>query len=253
MVNSSGASHVGSCFSVADMLAVLYLDVLRLDPARPDWPDRDRFILSKGHACAALYACLAERGFFAAGRLDSFYQDGSKLMGHVTHVGIPGVEVSTGSLGHGLSIACGMALSAKRDGRPFRVLVMLSDGECDEGSLWEAAMFAPHHRLDNLVAIVDYNKIQSLATTDEVLNLEPLAAKWSAFGWEVLEINGHDFEEIEAACRADFQKVGKPRCIIAHTTKGKGVSFMENSVLWHYRAPNQVELAQALTELDRAT
>jgi transketolase len=252
MVHASGASHVGSCFSVAELLAVLYSDVLRVDPFCPDWPDRDRFILSKGHACAALYAVLADKGFFPAEWLDGFYRDGTRLPGHVTHRDIPGVETSTGSLGHGLSLGCGMALCGKRDQRDFRVIVLLSDGECDEGSVWEAALFAPHHRLDNLTVIVDYNKIQSLGTTDAVLNLEPLAAKWAAFGWEVVEIDGHNIVEIAKSLTAGPIARGRPRCVVAHTTKGKGVSFMENSILWHYRAPNQTELMEALAELDGA-
>ncbi|MBF8267740.1 MAG: transketolase, partial [Dehalococcoidia bacterium] len=173
MTHRSGASHVGSAFSSADILAVLYSGILRVDPAWPDWPDRDRFILSKGHACSALYAALAERGFFPREGLDTFYQNGSHFFGHVTHTDIPGVEASTGALGHGLSIACGMALVAKRAGSSHRVFALLSDGENDEGSTWEAALFAGHHHLDNLVAIVDYNRIQSLGRVEEVLNLEP--------------------------------------------------------------------------------
>src|SRR5580704_8602054 len=192
MINAAKSSHVGSAFSMADLLAVLYAKILRIDPNRPDWPERDRFILSKGHACAALYVVLAERGFFPLTWLDDFYQDGSRLAGHATHVGVPGVEVSTGSLGHGLPIACGMALAGRRDKGAYRVFTLLSDGECDEGSTWEAALFAPHHQLDNLIAIVDYNEIQSLGTVKEVLDLEPFAAKWRAFGWAVREIDGHD-------------------------------------------------------------
>ncbi len=234
---------------MVDLLAVLYGKVLRLDPARPDWPERDRFILSKGHACAALYAVLAERGFFPKAWLDRFCKDGSPLAGHITHTGVPGVEVSTGALGHGLAIACGMALAGKRDARSYRVFVLLSDGECDEGSTWEAALFAPHHHLDNLVAIVDYNKIQSLGTVKEVLDLEPLAAKWQAFGWAVREIDGHDFEQIEHSLLNVPAEPGKPTCIVAHTVKGKGVSFMENKLLWHYRAPDSEEMCKALAEL----
>src|SRR6267378_3094356 len=177
MIHAAKSSHTGSCLSMAELLAVLYGRILRIDPARPDWSGRDRFILSKGHACAALYAVLAETGFFPKSWLGTFYQNGSRLAGHVTHAGVPGVEVSTGSLGHGLAIACGMALAAKRDGHGYRVFTMLSDGECDEGSIWEAALFAPHHHLDNLIVIVDYNKIQSLGSVKEVLSLEPFAEK----------------------------------------------------------------------------
>jgi len=234
---------------MADLLAILYAKILRVDPAHPDWPERDRFILSKGHACAPLYVTLAERGFFPREWLDDFYGDGSRLPGHVTHTGIPGVEVSTGSLGHGLPIACGMALTGKRDGRKYRVFAMLSDGECDEGSTWEAVLFAGHHRLDNLIAIVDYNKIQSLGTVKEVLDLEPLAEKWRAFGWGVREINGHDVAQIEETLTTVPVETNKPTCVVAHTVKGKGVSFMENNLLWHYRAPDQEEMAKALAEL----
>lgn len=196
MVNQARSSHLGSSFSMAELLAVLYSSILRVDPQRPDWPERDRFILSKGHACAALYAVLAERGFFPASWLQEFYRDGGRLAGHATHA-VPGVEISTGSLGHGLPVACGMALAAKRDGAAYRVFALLSDGECDEGSNWEAALFAPHLRLDNLVAIIDYNKIQSLGAVQDVLALEPFADKWRAFGWFVQEIDGHDTSEIE--------------------------------------------------------
>jgi transketolase len=238
--------------SAIELLVLLYGRILRVDPSDPQWPDRDRFLLSKGHSCAALYAVLAESGFFPVEWLDDFYLDGSRLAGHVTHTGVPGVEASTGALGHGLSIACGMALAAKRDKTPVRVFVLLSDGECDEGSTWEAALFAAHHGLDNLIAIVDYNKIQSLGTVQEVLRLEPLADKWRAFGWSVTEIHGHVFGQIEAALSAFPRDAGKPTCIVAHTVKGKGVSFMENKLLWHYRPPDQRELQLALAELEAA-
>jgi transketolase len=252
LIHRAKSSHAGSALSMADLLAVLYGKILRVDPARPDWPERDRFILSKGHACAALYAVLAERGFFPVEWLETFYQNGGRLPGHVTHSGIPGVEVSTGALGHGLGIACGMALAGKRDGQAYRVFALLSDGECDEGSTWEAALFAPHHHLENLVAIVDYNKIQSLGTVREVLDLEPLAAKWRAFGWAVCEIDGHDCAQIATALEALPLMPGKPTCVIAHTIKGKGVSFMEDKLLWHYRTPDQEEMAQAMAELGAA-
>ncbi len=249
MVHRARSSHIGSCLSIADILAVLYGRILRVRPDDPHWRDRDRFVLSKGHAAAAVYAVLAERGFFPKSWLENFYADDSRLAGHITHHGVPGVEVSTGSLGHGLPLGCGMALAAKRDSRPVRIFVLLSDGECDEGSTWEAALFAPHHGLDNLIAIIDYNKIQSLGRVEEVLNLEPLGEKWRAFGWAVREIDGHNFEQIETALETACQAGGKPACIIAHTTKGKGVSFMENQLLWHYRSPDDNELRQALEEL----
>jgi transketolase len=249
MIHHAKSSHIGSSLSMADLLAVLYAKILRVDPQRPDWPERDRFILSKGHACAALYVALVERGFFPDSWLDSFYQDGAHLAGHATHAGVPGIEISTGSLGHGLPVACGMALAGKRDARSYRTFAMLSDGECDEGSNWEAALFAPHHRLDNLVVIVDYNKIQSLGSVKEVLDLEPFADKWRAFGWAVREINGHDLEEIESVMSQLPLEADKPTCILAHTIKGKGISFMENKLLWHYRSPDPEEMLAALKEL----
>lgn len=237
---------------MADLLAALYLRVLRVDPTRPDWAERDRFILSKGHACAALYAALAFRGFFPEEWLDTFYQDGGRLAGHATHTGVPGVEFSTGSLGHGLPVATGMALAAKLDGKAHRIFALLSDGECDEGSTWEPALFAPHHKLDNLVVIVDYNKIQSLGRVEDVINLEPFGAKWSAFGWAVREIDGHDMGEVISALEAVPFEPGRPSCILAHTVKGKGVSFMEDKLLWHYRNPSAAEVDQAIAELEAA-
>jgi transketolase len=249
IVHRANASHIGSCLSIADVLAVLYGQVLRVDPRRPHWPDRDRFVLSKGHAAVVVYAVLAERGFFPPQWLETYGQDGSKLAGHLAHHGVPGVEVSTGSLGHGLSIGCGMALAGKREGRPYRVFALLSDGECDEGAVWEAALFAPHHRLDNLVAIVDYNRMQSFGPVAEVLALEPLADKWRAFGWAVREIDGHDVAEIRAGLANLPAEVGRPMVVIAHTVKGKGVSFMEGQLAWHYRAPDAAQLERALAGL----
>lgn len=249
MTNRANASHIGSSLSIVDFLAVLYGKILRVDPNRPDWPDRDRFVLSKGHGCAALYAILAEYGFFPLSWLDTYYLDGSRLAGHATH-SIPGVEVSTGSLGHGLPIATGMALAAKRDGKPSRIYCLLSDGECDAGSTWESILFAPQHKLDNLVAIVDYNKIQSLGRVKEVIDLDPFPEKWQAFRWAVREIDGHDFDAIEKALSEIPYERDKPSCIIAHTVKGKGISFMEDDLLWHYKAPLGEDFNRALAELD---
>lgn len=249
MTSLGGSSHIGAVLSVADLLAVLYADVLRLKPSDPSWPGRDRFVLSKGHAGAGVYAALAETGFFPVSWLDTHCQDGSLLSGHVSHRGIPGVELSTGSLGHGLGVAVGRAMGIKKRQRDERVFVLLSDGECDEGSTWEAALFAAHHRLDNLVAIVDYNKIQSLAPVADTLGLEPFAAKWSSFNWAIAEVDGHDCRELSALLHRVPLQRGLPSVVIAHTTKGKGVSFMENSVLWHYRTAQGEEFDAAMREL----
>ncbi len=251
MCASGKSSHVGSGLSMADIVAVLYGEILRVDPADPLWPDRDRFILSKGHAGACVYAALAERGFMPLTTLESHYQNGSVLSGHVNHKGVPGVEMSTGSLGHGLGVGAGMALQLRRLGGDQRVYVVMSDGECDEGSNWEAALFAAHHRLSNLCAVVDYNKLQSLASVADTIGLEPFADKWRAFGWAVAESDGHDHDALKAAFEHAASS-DKPTCVIAHTVKGRGVSFMENQVLWHYRAPAGEELAAALVELGAA-
>ncbi|MBI3417549.1 MAG: transketolase [Verrucomicrobia bacterium] len=248
MVSRANSSHIGGAFSMADLLAVLYTDILKLRPTEPAWPERDRFILSKGHCCSAVYAALALRGFFPEKELESFGQDGSRLMAHISHK-VPGVEFSTGSLGHGLPFGCGKALAAKRTQQAWRVFVMLSDGELDEGSNWEAILFAPHHRLDNLVAIVDYNQIQSLGSVADVLELAPLADKFRAFRWAVREVDGHDHHAIRAALSALPWEPGKPSCLIARTVKGKGVGFMENQLLWHYKAPDAAQLQQVLAEL----
>lgn len=249
MTHLGKSSHVGAVLSMADILGVLYGRVLAKRPQEPRWPDRDRFILSKGHAGSGVYAALAETGYFPVSRLATHCANGSTLCGHVSHVDIPGVEFSTGSLGHGLSVATGMAYSAHQDGRSHRVFALLSDGECDEGSNWEAILFAAHHRLSNLVAVVDYNKIQSLDTVEATLRLEPFADKWRAFGWQVVEVDGHDHTALTAALDVDPAARSTPTCVMAHTTKGKGVSFMENTVLWHYRSPQGDEYRRALTEL----
>jgi transketolase len=251
MCASGRGSHIGSVFSCADILAVLYGDVLRVDPANPHWAGRDRFVLSKGHACAGLYAALAERGFFPAEKLSTHYQNGSDLCGHASHR-VPGVELSTGSLGHGLPVATGMAYAGHLTHRSHRVFVLLSDGECDEGSVWEAAMFAGHHRLKNLTVIVDFNRIQGIAPVGGIIRLEPFADKWRSFGWSVREVDGHDPEALASAMNAVSYSPGRPNCVIAHTTKGEGVSFMRNSVLWHYRIPEGAEFDAALAELEAA-
>jgi transketolase len=248
MCAAGGSSHVGSGLSIADIVAVLYGEVLRLRPTDPEWPDRDRFILSKGHAGACIYAALAERGFYPIAQLQQHYRNGSKLSGHVSHKDVPGVELSTGSLGHGLGVGSGMAMQLRRMGGGQRVFVLLSDGECDEGSTWEAALFAAHHQLSNLCAVVDYNKLQSLAPVADTIALEPFADKWHAFGWSVERIDGHDHDALRAGFTA-ADGADRPTCLIADTIKGRGVSFMEHQVLWHYRSPQGAELQAALREL----
>lgn len=248
MVHRAKASHIGSALSICDIVATLYGDVLRVDPKQPKAPQRDRFVLSKGHSCVAVYAALAETGFFPTEDLLKYGQDHSVLMNHISHK-VAGVEFSTGSLGHGLPFGVGKALAAKRRKQDWRTFVLLSDGELGEGSNWEAMMFAAHHQLGNLVAIIDYNKLQSLTTVEETLRLEPLADKARAFGWAAREVEGHDHEALIGALGSTPWEPGKPSFLIAHTTKGKGVSFMENSVKWHYSSPNDEQLTEALAEL----
>ena len=246
MTCRGGASHIGSSLSIADLLAVLYGGVLRVDPSGPRRPDRDRLVVSKGHAAAAAYAALGLCGFIPEAWLDRYHQDGQPLGGHVTAHGIPGVELSTGSLGHGLPVGLGMALASQRFGPPYRVFVVLSDGECDEGSVWEAALLAAHHRVDNLVAIVDFNKLQSLDTVERTVRLDPLPDKWRAFGWEAIEVDGHDHDRLMTVLSGVPLRTGRPTCVVAHTVKGKGVPEMENRVEWHYRSPStdQIEWAR---------
>jgi transketolase len=251
MVTRAKASHIGSALSIADIVAVLYGRTLRIDPAAPDNPERDRFILSKGHACVAVYAALAETGFIDPALLQTYGADGSTLMAHISHK-VPGAEFSTGALGHGLPFGTGKALAANRLGKLWRTVVLTSDGEWGEGSNWEAALFAAHHKLDNLLCIIDYNKLQSLTTVDETLRLEPLHSKFDAFGWAVQEVDGHDHQALANAFDSASWPAGKPAMVIAHTTKGKGVSFMENKVEWHYRNPTPELLAEALAEIEGA-
>ena len=252
MTHISRGSHIGSVFSMAEIIAVLYTGVLNVDPRDPRKPDRDRMILSKGHAGSAVYAALAETGFFPVEQLKTHYANGSILSGHVSHKGVPGVEVSTGSLGHGLGVGTGMALGAKMDGAEWRTWVVLGDGECDEGSVWEAALQAAQYGLDRLCAIVDYNHMQSLFTVEETLRLEPFEDKWRDFGWNARSVDGHDVRALQEACAwaKDQAGSGRPSVILAHTIKGKGVSFMENNILWHYRTPQGEEYEAALKELE---
>jgi len=251
MVTRARASHIGSALSITDIVAVLYGRTLRVDPAEPKHPERDRFILSKGHACVAIYAALAETGFIDPALLQTYGSDGSALMAHISHK-VPGAEFSTGALGHGLPFGTGKALAAKRLGAAWRTIVLTSDGEWGEGSNWEAALFAAHHGLDNLLCMIDYNKLQSLKTVDETLRLEPLHSKFEAFGWAVQEVDGHDHDALASVLDAASWPAGKPAMLIAHTVKGRGVSFMENKVEWHYRNPTPELLAQALAEIDGA-
>jgi transketolase len=246
MVHKAKASHVASALSIVDILAVLYGQVMAKNPAIPQWASRDRFVLSKGHACVSVYATLAAVGYFPIEKLESYGDDHSWLMNHISHH-VTGVEFSTGSLGHGLPFAVGKALAAKKSGDGWRTFVVVSDGEMDEGSNWEGLLFAAHQQLRNLTVIIDYNKLQSLGTVDETLRLEPLVDKLRAFGCVPVEVNGHDHQELALALKAVDQS--KPTVIVAHTTKGKGVSFMENRVEWHYKNPNDEQLMQALEEL----
>ena len=251
MVHAANASHIGSALSISDITAVLYGSILNVDPLAPRMEYRDRFILSKGHACVAIYSALAEKGFFPMNDLENYAKDHSNLMTHISHK-VTGVEFSTGSLGHGLPFGTGKALAAKKMGKNWRTFVLMSDGELGEGSNWEAMMFGAHHGLDNLVAIIDYNKLQSLTSVENTLRLEPLADKARAFGWAVREVSGHDHSAMKAVLSELPWDSGKPSFLIAHTIKGKGVSFMENSVDWHYKSPSSEQLAQALEELNYA-
>ena len=246
MTHISRGSHIGSVLSVAEIIAVLYSSVLNVDPKEPKKPDRDRLILSKGHAGSAVYAALAETGFFPVEQLKTHYANGSILSGHVSHKGVPGVEVSTGALGAGL------ALGAAMDGKSWRTVVVLGDGECDEGAVWESALQAAQYGLDRLIAVVDYNHMQSLTTVEDTLRLEPFEQKWKDFGWNAESVNGHDTDALIAAFGRAKENAGsrKPYVILAHTVKGKGVSFMENNILWHYRTPQGEEYDAALKELE---
>lgn len=250
MTAQAASGHPGGSLSATDIIATLYFGgVLRHRPKEPRWEGRDRFILSKGHAAPALYAALAEAGYFPHSELATLRQLGSILQGHPDMTLTPGVEMSAGSLGQGLSFGIGMALAGRLDARPYRVYVLLGDGECDEGQVWEAAMAAAHFRLDHLTAMVDRNQQQIDGWTKDVMNLEPLADKWRAFGWEVIEADGHDLAQLQAAFSQAHSVVGKPTVIIAHTIKGKGVSFMEHNLKFHGTAPKGDEVAQALSEL----
>tara|TARA_Y100001968_G_C19416996_1_gene749543 strand:- start:938 stop:1753 length:816 start_codon:yes stop_codon:yes gene_type:complete len=245
MTNAAESSHIGSILSCADILAVLYCEVIRLANVEKH-PERDRFILSKGHACAGLYACLAGLGLIHANDLINYCKDGSKFSGHVNHKLLPFIEISTGSLGHGLPISCGIALALRLKKISSRVFCLMSDGELDEGSNWESILFASHNKLSNIIAIIDRNKLQSIKSTEDTLSLEPLISKFESFNWKVSNINGHDHKSLKNELSRSYDK---PHVIIANTIKGKGVSFMENSVLWHYKYPNNTEKIKAVNEI----
>ena len=251
MVHKAKASHIGGALSMAEILAVLYCDVLKVDPTNPDNPDRDRFLLSKGHACTGLYATLALKGFFPIKDLASYAQNGSIFLSHTNHH-IPGIEISAGSLGHALPVSCGLALAAKRKKNQWKTYCLVSDGELDEGSNWESILLAPQLKLDNLILIVDYNKIQSLGSVKDVIDLNPLQDKFTAFRWETFEVDGHDHQALKKVFTKANNSNGKPKVIIAHTIKGKGVSFMENKLLWHYKSPNLDQLNNAINEINRS-
>jgi transketolase len=245
----SRRGHPGGALSAADIVTALYFDIMRIRPEEPDWPDRDRFILSKGHACPVLYAALANRGYFDKEQYGSFRRIGGMLQGHPDMKSTPGVDMTAGSLGHGLSAGMGMALSARIDEKRFRVFVLLGDGECQEGLVWEAALSAPKYGLNNLIAIIDRNRLQSCDWVINTIPMEPLDAKWRAFGWNVAETDGHDMQEIVAALDSATRHRGSPTVIIADTVKGKGVSFMEDNNDWHQRAPDREQFEQALAEI----
>lgn len=250
MTGKAGSGHPGGSLSAADIVAALYFgDVLRVRPGEPDWPNRDRFVLSKGHAAPVLYAALARKGFFPVEWLDTLRQLGSPLQGHPDCKQVPGVEVSTGSLGQGLSMAVGMALAGKLGRKDYKVWVLLGDGECQEGQVWEAAMAASHYKLDNLIAIVDHNGLQIDGKTEDVMSVDPLGDKFKAFGWQVLSVDGHNIPSLMEVFGQAMGVKDKPTVIVAETVKGKGVSFMENQKDWHGKAPDAAQLEQALKEL----
>ncbi|MEF9974250.1 MAG: transketolase [Clostridia bacterium] len=248
MTHLGNCGHIGSMLSAADIMAVLYEGILNVDPKDPKNPDRDRFLLSKGHAGAVVYAALCEKGFFPYEWLNTYYQDGGKLMGHISHF-VPGVEFSTGSLGHGLPVAVGMALAAKERGKTYKIVCLMSDGDCNEGSTWEAIMFAGQHHLDNLTAIVDYNRIQALGFSKDIIDFGDFSSRIEPFGWASKRIDGHNYSQIEEALTNLPVAAEKPSLILANTIKGKGVSFLENTVASHYHAVTEEELERAYKEL----
>jgi len=252
MICKGGGGHIPASLSIVEILATLYYDILKINPKKPDDPERDRFILSKGHAGAALYAILADKGFFECEHLSTFGKCGTILGGHPDMHKVPGVEASTGALGHGFSFGIGMALAGKMDKKKYRVFVLLGDGECQEGSVWEAALFAPQHKLDNLTVIIDYNKLQAMDRLENIVSMEPLVDKWKAFGWEVREVDGHDISMLKDTFKSAPFVSKKPNLVIANTVKGKGISYMEEIPVWHYRLPSKEEMKIACDELGLA-
>lgn len=247
---AQGPSHPGPALSCADIVTALYFKIMKIDPDNPRWSDRDRFILSKGHACPVVYAALARRGFFSLDELMTVRHIGSRLQGHPDMKKTPGIDMTSGSLGNGLSLGEGMAVFAKRFRKAFKTYVLLGDGELNEGTIWEAVMSSGALKLDNLIAIVDYNHLQSCGATGDILSMEPLKDKWSAFGWNVLTVNGHNMEEIISALEVASNYHGQPTVIIAHTIKGKGISYMEHNNNWHQRIPTEEEYCQGIKELE---
>lgn len=251
MIHGAKTGHTGGSLSNTDILTALYYKIMKIDQQNPKWVERDRFIASKGHSVESLWCILADLGFFPKEELGTFSQFGTRLIGHPNNK-VPGIEMNTGALGHGLAISVGMALAAKRDGKSYRVFCLMGDGEQAEGSVWEAAMAGPHFKLDNLVGIIDRNRLQISGSTEEVMGLEPLEEKWAAFGWNVVSIDGNDMESLVEAFGAVPTVPGKPTLVMANTVKGKGVSFAENNPVWHHHVPNDTELSQALAELSAA-
>lgn len=250
MIYEAKTGHTGGSLSIADILTVLYYKTMKVDPQRPQWAERDRYVQSKGHAVEAYWAVLADKGFFPKEELKTFSKYNSRLIGHPNNK-VPGVEVNTGALGHGLAVSVGMALSAKKEGGSYRVFTLMGDGEQAEGSVWEAAMAAAHYRLDNLVGIIDRNKLQISGSTEDVMGLEPLAGKWRSFGWEVVEVDGNDIEQLVKVFESLPAVPDKPTMIMANTVKGKGVSFAENVAGWHHHVPSKEEYELAMAELSK--
>jgi transketolase len=250
MIYEAGTGHTGGSLSSTDILTVLYYQIMNVDPKNPKWEDRDRYVQSKGHSVEAYWAILADKGFFPKEELKTFSQFGTRLIGHPNNK-VPGVEMNTGALGHGLPVSVGMALAAKMDGKSYRVFTLMGDGEQAEGSVWEGAMAASHYKLDNLVAFIDRNRLQITGSTEDVMSLEPFGEKWRAFGWEVVEVDGNDIEQLVEVLEGAPKTAGKPTLIVANTVKGKGISFAENVAKWHHHVPSKEEYQLAMEELSK--